>query len=157
GLAGQVVKAEQGACPLQDAEGTGPRLGVVAQVHRAAWRANLGEEPGGRRLDVHLHATGAPGRVSQLRCAVGEALSHHRAEGYIMDIAISRRQFVHASVAAAGLATMAPLGSGFAAEDNKWVLTEVTPATVLGPFYPLLNKPTNPGTDLTKGGTGRAQ
>src|SRR5207245_11077852 len=58
-----------------------------------------------------------------------------------------------------GLATVAPLGSVLAAEDSKWVLTEVTPATVLGPFYPLLNKPTDPGTDLSmiKGGTARAQ
>ena len=72
---------------------------------------------------------------------------------------ISRRQLMHTSLAWAGLATVAPLGSVLAAEDNKWVLTEVTPATVLGPFYPLLNKPTDPGTDLTtiKGGTARAQ
>jgi protocatechuate 3,4-dioxygenase beta subunit len=75
------------------------------------------------------------------------------------EIGISRRQLMHTSLAWAGLATVAPLGSVLAAEDNKWVLTEVTPATVLGPFYPLLNKPTDPGTDLTriKGGTARAQ
>src|SRR2546428_14133845 len=72
---------------------------------------------------------------------------------------ITRRQLMHTSLAWAGLATVAPLGSVLAAEDNKWVLTEVTPATVLGPFYPWLNKPTDPRTDpsMIKNGTAPAQ
>ncbi len=77
-----------------------------------------------------------------------------------MTVAISRRQFVHASVALAGLATVAPLGSVLAAEETyKWVLGESTPGTVMGPFYPLLTKAADPGTDLTmiKGATTRAK
>ncbi len=40
-----------------------------------------------------------------------------------MATVISRRQFVHASVALAGLATIAPPASVLAAEDNKWAMT----------------------------------
>ena len=77
-----------------------------------------------------------------------------------MAMTITRRRFVHASVALAGLATVVPIGSVLAAEENnKWVSGEGTPDTVMGPFYPLLSKPANPGTDLTmvKGGTAHAQ
>jgi len=88
------------------------------------------------------------------------ALPQQPEEGCIMTVAISRRQFVHASVALAGLATVAPLGSVLAAEETyKWVLGESTPGTVMGPFYPLLTKAADPGTDLTmiKGATTRAK
>jgi len=38
----------------------------------------------------------------------------------------------------------------FAAEEAyKWALADVTPGTVIGPFYPLLNKPAERSTDLT--------
>ena len=77
-----------------------------------------------------------------------------------MAMTITRRRFVHASVALAGFATVVPIGSVLAAEeDHKWVRGESTPDTVMGPFYPLLTKPADPGTDLTmvKGGTARAQ
>jgi len=77
-----------------------------------------------------------------------------------MATVITRRQLVQASVAWAGLAAMAPLGSALAAEQNyKWVLGESTPGTTTGPFYPLLDRPVDPDNDLTriKGGTGRAQ
>jgi signal transduction histidine kinase len=43
-------------------EGTG--LGPLTEVHRAARREDLGEEPARRRLDVHVHAAGAPWRMS---------------------------------------------------------------------------------------------
>jgi|SRR5581483_3176170 len=33
---------------------------------------------------------------------------------------------------------------------HKWALHAVTPATVMGPYYPVANKPSNPGTDLTR-------
>ena len=46
------------------AEGTGLGLALCPEVHRAARRADLGQEPGGRGLDVHVHAPGAPWRMS---------------------------------------------------------------------------------------------
>jgi protocatechuate 3,4-dioxygenase, beta subunit len=72
---------------------------------------------------------------------------------------ITRRQLMQTGLAFAGLATAAPFASALAAEENKWALTETTPGTVMGPFYPLVNKGMDPGTDLTaiKGGAGRAQ
>ena len=36
-------------------EGTRTRAHAVSEVHRIAWRTDLGPEPGGRRLDVHVH------------------------------------------------------------------------------------------------------
>ena len=36
----------------------------VSEVRRAPWRANLGEEPSGRGLDVHVHDPGALWRMS---------------------------------------------------------------------------------------------
>ena len=32
------------------------RLNPVPQVHRVAWRPDLGDEPAGARLDIHVHA-----------------------------------------------------------------------------------------------------
>jgi class 3 adenylate cyclase len=47
-------------------EGGGDRTGthLVPEVHRAAWRANLGEKPGWCGLDVHVHDPGASWRMS---------------------------------------------------------------------------------------------
>jgi protocatechuate 3,4-dioxygenase beta subunit len=73
---------------------------------------------------------------------------------------ITRRRLLHAPGALGGLAMAIPFGSVLAAEEvYKWALTAVTPGTVTGPFYPLLNKPVDPGTDLTliKGGSERAK
>ena len=76
------------------------------------------------------------------------------------EIGLTRRQILHASIAASGLAM---LGSAYAAraaeETYKWTLSEVTPSTVAGPFYPLLNKPADRDTDLTviEGRPGRAK
>jgi protocatechuate 3,4-dioxygenase beta subunit len=36
-----------------------------------------------------------------------------------------------------------------AEEIHKWAFDAVTPGTVMGPYYPLLSKPMDPGTDLT--------
>ena len=33
---------------------------------------------------------------------------------------------------------------------NRWALEAVTPGTVMGPYYPLTNKPRRAGTDLTR-------
>ena len=42
------------------------RAGVdpFTKIHRTAWRANLGQEPGWSGLDVHIHDPGAPWRMS---------------------------------------------------------------------------------------------
>ena len=49
-----------------DEEGGGHRARAdpVPEVRRAARRADLGQEPGGRGLDVHVHDPGAPWRMS---------------------------------------------------------------------------------------------
>ena len=72
---------------------------------------------------------------------------------------ITRRQLMQTSLAFAGLTMAAPLALALAADENKWSLTETTPGTVLGPFYPLVNQQMDPGSDLTviKGAAGRAQ
>ena len=63
---------------------------------------------------------------------------------------LTRRQLLHASMGAAGLALLAgPRAAGAADEVYKWALADVTPSTVAGPFYPLLNKPVDRDTDLT--------
>jgi len=62
-------------------------------------------------------------------------------------------------LAFAGLTIAEPLASVLAADENKWSLTETTPGTVLGPFYPLVNQRMDSGSDLTviKGAPGHAQ
>lgn len=66
------------------------------------------------------------------------------------EIRPTRRQLLHASVAASGLVLVGSLDVALAAEETyKWVLNEITPAITAGPFYPLLNKPAPAGTDLT--------
>lgn len=69
-------------------------------------------------------------------------------------IALRRRDLLHGAVAAAGLSMLAsPVMARAAEETYKWVLAEVTPSTVAGPFYPLLNKPADRDADLTVIGT----
>lgn len=36
------------------------------------------------------------------------------------------------------------------ARTHKWALEAVTPGTVMGPYYPVMNKPRRTGTDLTR-------
>ncbi len=63
---------------------------------------------------------------------------------------LTRRQVLHASIGAAGLTMLTRLRVTSSAEDvYKWALTDVTPSTVAGPFYPLMNKPVDRDTDLT--------
>jgi protocatechuate 3,4-dioxygenase, beta subunit len=67
-----------------------------------------------------------------------------------MEIGVTRRQVLHASIAASGLTMLgAPSFARAAEETYKWVLTEVTPSTVAGPFYPLASKPVDRDADLT--------
>ena len=62
---------------------------------------------------------------------------------------ISRSELLIGSSALAALVIGVPQDSLSAAEEiHKWALSEVTPASVLGPYYPLVNKPLNPNTDL---------
>src|SRR6185295_17277908 len=73
---------------------------------------------------------------------------------------LTRRQWLRGSMAAAGLAMLGGPDALEAAEDvHKWALADVTPSTVAGPFYPLLNKPVDRDTDLTliDGRAARAQ
>jgi GAF domain-containing protein len=44
----------------EEGRGHRPRAGALTEVHRAARRADLGEESGGRRLAVHVYPAGAP-------------------------------------------------------------------------------------------------
>jgi hypothetical protein len=48
-----------------------PGPGPVAEVHRAAWGSDLGPEPGGRRLDVHVHHTRASWRMNRVHAREG--------------------------------------------------------------------------------------
>ena len=43
----------------QEGGGHRARPGPVAEVRRAAWREDLGQEPGGSGFDVHVHDPGA--------------------------------------------------------------------------------------------------
>src|SRR5581483_10327021 len=73
---------------------------------------------------------------------------------------VTRRQILHASIAVAGLGLLGDVARAAAAEETyKWVLSDVTPSTVAGPFYPLVNKPVDRDTDLTQiaGKAARAQ
>jgi protocatechuate 3,4-dioxygenase, beta subunit len=64
--------------------------------------------------------------------------------------ALRRRDLLQGAIAAAGLSMLtSPAMTRAADETYKWVLTEVTPSTVAGPFYPLLNKPVDGDADLT--------
>jgi len=64
--------------------------------------------------------------------------------------ALRRRDVLQGAIAAAGLSMLASPTMTRAADDTyKWVLTDVTPSTVAGPFYPLLNKPVDRDADLT--------
>jgi len=76
------------------------------------------------------------------------------------EIGVTRRQVLHAAIAASGLGMLgSPYPARAAEEAYKWVLTEVTPSTVAGPFYPLMSKPVDRDADLTviNGRTTRAQ
>jgi protocatechuate 3,4-dioxygenase, beta subunit len=65
-------------------------------------------------------------------------------------IPLRRRDVLQGAIAAAGLSIFAsPAMTRAADETYKWVLTDVTPSTVAGPFYPLLNKPVDRDADLT--------
>jgi len=65
-------------------------------------------------------------------------------------IGITRRRWLQGSIALGGLAVATPLGSTLAAEELlKWGPGLTTPATVAGPFYPLLSKPVDRDADLT--------
>jgi protocatechuate 3,4-dioxygenase, beta subunit len=70
------------------------------------------------------------------------------------ELYVTRRHLLQTSSALGALATMAPLCSALARDEGeeiyKWALADVTPSTVPGPFYPLVNKPIDPDTDLTR-------
>lgn len=64
-------------------------------------------------------------------------------------INVTRRRLVRASGAWGGLAVL-PVDAALADEQlSKWALGKATPGTDSGPFYPLVNKPLQAGTDLT--------
>jgi signal transduction histidine kinase len=48
--------------------GHGPWADPLPEVHRTSWRADMGEDPGGRGFDLHVHDPGAPWRVRRLNC-----------------------------------------------------------------------------------------
>jgi protocatechuate 3,4-dioxygenase beta subunit len=75
------------------------------------------------------------------------------------ETSLTRRQLLRMTAAFGGLTLAAPVSLSAAEEIHKWALLEVTPGTVSGPFYPLLNKPTDRDADLTviKGRKERAQ
>ena len=79
------------------------------------------------------------------------------------ELYVTRRHLLQTSRAFGAMATMAPLCSALASDEGeeiyKWALADVTPSTVPGPFYPLVNKPIDPDTDLTrsKGADERAE
>jgi protocatechuate 3,4-dioxygenase beta subunit len=76
------------------------------------------------------------------------------------ELGVTRRQVLHAAITASGLGLLGAPSAAHAAEETyKWVLTEVTPSTVAGPFYPLMSKPFDRDADLTviNGRTTRAQ
>lgn len=62
---------------------------------------------------------------------------------------ITRRRLLRASGALGAIVVAMPAGSALADELHKWALSEVTPGTVMGPFYPLANKPIDRSADLT--------
>src|SRR5919204_4264978 len=65
-------------------------------------------------------------------------------------ITLRRRDVLQGAIAAAGLSMLAsPTIARAADETYKWVVSDVTPSTVAGPFYPLLNKPVDRDADLT--------
>ncbi len=75
------------------------------------------------------------------------------------ELRLSRRALVHAPGVLSGLAVL-PIGTAIADADlNHWALGKATPGTDSGPFYPLLNKPLQAGTDLASryGKTRRAE
>jgi protocatechuate 3,4-dioxygenase, beta subunit len=66
------------------------------------------------------------------------------------DVSITRRQLLRGSLAASSLVFLGRPQAVFAAEEAyKWVFDGTTPNLSAGPFYPLSNKPFQPGTDLT--------
>jgi protocatechuate 3,4-dioxygenase beta subunit len=65
-------------------------------------------------------------------------------------IGLRRRDVLQGAIAAAGVSMLgSPLMTGAAEETYKWILSDVTPSTAAGPFYPLLNKPVDRDADLT--------
>ncbi len=75
------------------------------------------------------------------------------------ETSLTRRLLLQMTVAFGGLTLAGPASLAAAEEIHKWALLEVTPGTVSGPFYPLLNKPADRDADLTviKGRKERAQ
>jgi protocatechuate 3,4-dioxygenase, beta subunit len=79
------------------------------------------------------------------------------------EFCVTRRRLLETSGAFAVLASMVPLCPALASDEGeeiyKWALAGVTPSTVPGPFYPLVNKPIDPDADLTqsKGADERAK
>ena len=64
----------------------------------------------------------------------------------------TRRGLLHACSALGAMTLTSRADPIFAAEEiYKWALADVTPGTVMGPFYPLLNKSVDRSTDLTSG------
>jgi protocatechuate 3,4-dioxygenase, beta subunit len=61
---------------------------------------------------------------------------------------LTRRHLLHASAALGAVFASVPTGSALAEDVYKWALADVTPGAVLGPFYPLANKPTGRSADL---------
>jgi len=61
---------------------------------------------------------------------------------------ITRRRLLHASGALSAIAVAMPVHSVLADKIYKWALADVTPGTVMGPFYPMANKPIERSADL---------
>ena len=73
-------------------------------------------------------------------------------------IALRRRDVLRGAVAGATLSMLgSPVLARAAEETYKWVLADVTPSTVAGPFYPLVNKPVDRDADLSVIGAGSAR
>ena len=64
GPGGDLRGVPAGGDGSEEGGGHRARAGPVAEVRRAAWREDLGQERGGCGLDVHVHPAGAPWRMS---------------------------------------------------------------------------------------------
>src|SRR5262249_8527928 len=100
---------------------------------------------GGGRGEWGRNGAPSPGPLSCL-APIAEIGGRIMTDG----IGITRRRWLQGSIALGGLAVATPLGSTLAAEELlKWGPGLTTPATVAGPFYPLLSKPVDRDADLT--------
>ncbi len=68
GSGGGVRGVPAGGDGRQEGGGYRARAGPLSEVHRTAWRPDLGEESGRDGLDVHVHGPGAPRAKRPRRC-----------------------------------------------------------------------------------------